>query len=145
MSAQAIYATDIATTPEQLWAALTHPELTQQYFLGRRLQSDWKIGSEFELVKENGRVESRGTVLDCKPPHRLSVTWHAARRALQPQQSDPIVTFELQRRGGLVRLTVDEFHTQPHEEEVLKRGGWPMILSSLKNLLETGRLPTNPR
>ncbi len=34
-----VYVTYIATTPEKLWAALTGPEFTRQYFFGRRVES----------------------------------------------------------------------------------------------------------
>jgi hypothetical protein len=53
--------------------------------------------------------------------------------------------------GDTVRLTTTEIHDEPIEEKYLEGGrqGWPMILSGLKTLLETGHpllipAPTSP-
>lgn len=35
-----VFVTYIVTTPEKLWAALTSPQFTRQYFFGRRVESD---------------------------------------------------------------------------------------------------------
>jgi hypothetical protein len=43
--------------------------------------------------------------------------------------------------GGAVRLMVQTFQPQPADPRLLEgaRNGWPLILSSLKSLLETGK------
>ena len=43
------YVTYIATTPEKLWQALTDSELTQQYWGGTRVTSDWQVGSKCSI------------------------------------------------------------------------------------------------
>src|ERR1700754_3078636 len=40
-----VYTTYIKTTPERLWAALTDPKFTEQYW-GLHHETDWKVGSE---------------------------------------------------------------------------------------------------
>jgi len=52
-----------------------------------------------------------------------------------------IVTFQIDPLGDLVRLTMTESHPTPIDEKYLEGGrrGWPVILSGLKSLLETGR------
>jgi uncharacterized protein YndB with AHSA1/START domain len=57
-----VFVTYIVTTPEKLWEALTNGEFTSQYFFGRRIESDWKVGSPFKLVMEDGRIDSQGKV-----------------------------------------------------------------------------------
>jgi hypothetical protein len=49
------------------------------------------------------------------------------------------VSFELEPHGELVKLTVvhDNFEPGSRMAEMVS-GGWPMVLSSLKTLLETG-------
>jgi Activator of Hsp90 ATPase homolog 1-like protein len=52
------------------------------------------------------------------------------------------VTFDLEPRGKVVKLTVT--HDNLDEGGKTLRdisGGWPMVLASLKSLLETGRVP----
>jgi len=39
-----VYETYIRTTPEKVWAAITNPEFTRQYWGGGSNVSDWKKG-----------------------------------------------------------------------------------------------------
>ena len=54
------YVTYIATTPEKLWAALTTGDFTRQYFFGRCIESDWRVGSSWTLWMEDGRIDCNG-------------------------------------------------------------------------------------
>jgi hypothetical protein len=50
------------------------------------------------------------------------------------------VTFDLEATGDLVKLTVTHKIDKPQSNLIDKvANGWPMILSSLKTLLETGQ------
>lgn len=69
------YVTDIATTPEQLWEALTSGDFTYQYWGGRRIESAWKPGSPVKHVREDGGTDWQGEVLEADPPKRLSYTF----------------------------------------------------------------------
>src|SRR5262249_53373558 len=37
----------IKTTPEQLWEAITNPEMRRKYTFGLRIESDWTPGSRY--------------------------------------------------------------------------------------------------
>ncbi len=136
-----VYVTYIATTPEKLWAALTGPEFTPAYFFGRRVESDWKVGSPFILRMEDGRIDVQGKVLECDPPRRLSVTWHVEWIEEFRHLPEAHVTFQLDPLADVVRLTMTESHPERIDDKYLEGGrrGWPVILSGLKSLLETGR------
>ncbi|HLQ26487.1 MAG TPA: SRPBCC family protein [Acidiferrobacterales bacterium] len=136
-----IYVTYIATTPEKLWAALTGGEFTKQYFFGRRIESDWKVGSPWTLWMEDGRIDCNGKVLESDPPRKLSITWHVEWMEEFRHLPDAIVTYQLDPLGGVVRLTVMESHDESLAEKYKEGGrrGWPVILCGLKSLLETGR------
>lgn len=138
---EAVYVTYIATTPEKLWAALTGGEFTRQYFFGRRIESDWKVGSPWTLWMEDGRVDCNGKVLESDPSRRLSLTWHVEWLEEFRRLPDTIVTFQLEPLGDVVRLTVTESHDEALPEKYKEGGrrGWPIILCGLKSLLETGR------
>ena len=45
-----VYETYIRTTPKKLWAAITKPAFTRQYWAGVDNVSDWKKGSKWEHV-----------------------------------------------------------------------------------------------
>jgi hypothetical protein len=52
-----------------------------------------------------------------------------------------LVTFQIDPLGEVVRLTMTESHQEPVEDKLLEGGrrSWPIILSGLKTLFETGR------
>ena len=135
-----VFVTYIVTTPEKLWEALTNGESTKQYFFGRRIESDWKVGSPFKLVMEDGRIDSQGKVLESEPPRRLAVTWHVEWMEEFHHLPGAIVTFQIESLGDVVRFTVKEFHSEGLSKKYIEGGrrGWPITLSGLKTLLETG-------
>jgi uncharacterized protein YndB with AHSA1/START domain len=140
-----VFFTYIATTAEKLWEALTNGDFTKHYFFGRRMESDWKTGSSFKLLIMDGRIDSQGKVLEADPPRRLVLTWHVEWMDEFRHLPEAIVTFQIDPLGDVVRFTVSEFHPAGIDEKYLEGGrrGWPIILSGLKTLLETGRpLPT---
>ena len=134
---QFVYATYIRTTPEKLWAALTTPEFTRQYWSGNNV-SDWKRGSKWQHLSEDKDpiVRVTGEVLESQPPKRLVLSWAA------PQDPADVsrATFEIEPIADLVRLVVTHDDFQPNSPMVAKvSGGWPLVLSNLKSLLETGK------
>lgn len=133
-----VYVTYIATTPEKLWSALTQGEITRQYWGGEQI-SDWKPGSNWEHRRNvpERKVAMVGTVIESDPPKRLVFSW-AHPRDRERKEGHSRVTFDVERAGELVRLTVT--HEQLEAEMARSvSGGWPLVLSNLKSLLETGR------
>ena len=69
------------------------------------------------------------------PPHRLVVT----RRTPSGGEASR-VTYLVEPHEGVVKLTVTHDGLVPGSEmDRGIRGGWPVVLSSLKTLLETGQ------
>jgi uncharacterized protein YndB with AHSA1/START domain len=135
-----VYVIYIASTAERVWDALTEPEFTSQYFFGRRVESDWKAGSPWKLLMEDGRIDVQGRVLVSQRPRLLEVTWHVEWNEEARALPENRVRYEIEPAGESVRLTMTEIHDVPIEEKYLEGGrqGWPMILSGLKTMLETG-------
>lgn len=134
-----VYVIYIAASPQRVWQALTSAECTSQYFFGRTVDSDWRAGSPWVLRTPDGRVEVQGEVRESDPPRRLVVSWNLAADASLPEC---LVSYDVEQVGeNLVRLTMIEAHPTPIPAHLLEGGrqGWPMILSGLKTLLETGR------
>lgn len=132
-----VYTTYIETTAEKLWQALTDGDFTERYWFGHRVASAWEIGSPYKFAKQgNNRIE--GKVLAFEPPKRLSYTWDPFTPDADRERTSR-VTFDLEPRGRVVKLTVT--HDNLDEGGKTLRdisGGWPMVLASLKSLLETG-------
>ncbi|MDB5611844.1 MAG: ATPase [Bradyrhizobium sp.] len=132
-----VYTTYIETSAEKLWQALTDADFTERYWFGYRVASDWKPGSHYEFAKQ-GANSVEGNVLELDPPKRLIYTWNPCSPEAKRERVSR-VTFDLEPRGKVVKLTV----THDNLEEGGKTlrdisGGWPMVLASLKSLLETG-------
>jgi uncharacterized protein YndB with AHSA1/START domain len=136
-----VFVTYILTTPDKLWEALTNSGSTEQSFLGQRMESDWTVGSTWKLLMEDGRIDSQGTVLESDPPRRLCISWRVEWVEEYRNLPESKLTFQIDPLGEVVRLTVSEFHHPSIDEKHIEGGrrGWPVVLSSLKSLLETGR------
>lgn len=134
-----VYVTYIRTTPEKLWEALIRPEFTQQFFFATVQESEWKVGASWKMVGPDGTVADSGDVLEYDPPTRLVLAWRNEFKPELKAEGDSRMTYELEAQGEMVKLTV--LHEMDKEGSLLIRSvsnGWPLILSSLKSLLETG-------
>jgi uncharacterized protein YndB with AHSA1/START domain len=135
-----VYVTYILSTPEKVFEAITKPEIARAYW-GHENVSDWKVGSEWRHIRadEKRDIQLVGKVIESAPPKRLVISW-----ANESQKDDPTktsrVTFDVEPQGEMVRLTVshDELEAGGGMEKGIRRG-WPLVLSSLKSFLETGR------
>lgn len=134
-----IYVTYIATTPEKLWRALTEGDFTRQYWGGRSITSEWKVGASVNHIRSDGGIDWEGEVLRSEPPRLLSYTFHMLISDKHRGERPSRVTFELESLASVVRLRLshDEFAPDSATLETTSHG-WPAILSSLKSLLETG-------
>src|SRR5271157_2878043 len=135
-----VYVTYIRTTPEKLWQALTDPEITRRFWFGCRQESEWKTGSPWRIMLPDGRLADSGEILEIGPPRRLAVSWRNEFKPELREEGYSRMTYELEeQKGGSVKLTVIHEMDRPGAKFIeAVSTGWPMILSSLKSLLETG-------
>ena len=134
----------IKTTPERLWEALTDGELRRIYTFGVGVVSDWTPGSSYESVHAAGRgAITEGENLEVEPPRRLVQSFRALWSDDVRAQGTSRVTYEIEPVGDSCCLTVTHDQLAENANPELY-GGWPMILSGLKTLLETGEALTTP-
>ncbi|MDQ0469439.1 ArsR/SmtB family transcription factor [Labrys wisconsinensis] len=128
------YSIFIDAAPERIFQALTDGAFTRQYWAGRRIASDWTVGSPVHFyIEDSEDFDISGTVLDYAPPTRLSYSW---RKPAEPEAAASTVVFELLPFGGSVQLKITH---APLPSDSTARTGWVAILSSLKSLLEAGK------
>jgi uncharacterized protein YndB with AHSA1/START domain/DNA-binding transcriptional ArsR family regulator len=134
-----VYEIYIRATPERIWQAITDPALVQRYYFNSVIESDFRPGSPVIYKQANtGRLDIEGEIVEADPPrklvHTMAVRW-------DPDVNDEPtrVTWEITPMGEacLLSVTHDGFTSQTETYRQTK-GGWPMILSGLKTLLETG-------
>ena len=136
-----VYVTYIRTTPEKLWRALTAPEFTRQYWAGTWQDCTWEKGASWKLMIPDGRVGDAGEVLEIDPPRRLVLSWRNHFKPELEAEGMSRATFELEQEDDMVKLTVIHEIGKPDSKFIeAVSGGWPLILASLKSLLETGQV-----
>ena len=134
-----VYVTYIRTTPAKLWQALIDPEFTRLYWCATRHESEWKPGAPWRLMIPDGRVGDGGEILEIEPERRLVLTWRNEFKPELRAEGYSRMTYELEKQGDAVKLTIIHEMDKPESKLIQAvSGGWPMILASLKSLLETG-------
>jgi uncharacterized protein YndB with AHSA1/START domain len=133
----------IKTTPEKLWEAITDSEMRAKYSFGVGTESDWSPGSEYRSEVPGVIEIAEGENLEVDPPRKLVQSFTALWSDAVKAQGTSRVTWEIEPVGSSCQLTVT--HDQlPDDANPELFGGWPMILSGLKTLLESGEQIDTP-
>ncbi len=132
----------IKTTAERLWKAITDTEMRRSYNFGVVVTSDWTAGSRYQGAG-GGNTIFEGENLEADPPRRLVQSFNALWGEDVKSEGTSRVTWEIEPVGDscLLRVTHDNLREDANSQLY---GGWPMILSGLKTLLETGETLTTP-
>jgi uncharacterized protein YndB with AHSA1/START domain len=141
--AMTVFETYIKTTPERLWEAITDPEMRAKYSFGVQTDSDWTNGSSYKSSVPSVIDIAEGENTEVDPPRRLVQTFRALWSDEVKSAGTSRVTWEIEPVGSSCRLRVT--HDQLAEDANSELyGGWMMILSGLKTLLETGEQLDTP-
>lgn len=131
-----VYTMYIRSTPKKTWDAITKPEFTRQYWGEMANVSDWKKGAKWEHVTADNEAWIVGKVVESTPPRRLVLTWADPGKLKEESR----VIFEIEPDRDMVCLTVTHDQLKPGSKmESGVARGWPLVLSSLKTFLETGK------
>jgi uncharacterized protein YndB with AHSA1/START domain len=133
----------IQTTPERLWEAITDKEMRAKYSFGVGTESDWTPGSEYRAGVPGVIEIASGENIEVDPPRRLVQSFKALWSEEVEREGTSRVTWEIEPVGDSCRLAVTHDQLEEGANSELW-GGWPMILSGLKTLLETGELLDTP-
>jgi len=143
-SMEKVFEIYIKTTPERLWEAITDREMRASYNFGVGVTSDWTAGSHYEGTHGSAPAALlEGENLEVDPPHRLVQSFAALWGDDVRREGTSRVTWEIEQVQDSCRLTVTHDQLREGANGELY-GGWPMILSGLKTLLETGESLTTP-
>jgi uncharacterized protein YndB with AHSA1/START domain/DNA-binding transcriptional ArsR family regulator len=133
----------IKTTPERLWEAITDPDMRRRYTFGAVVESDWSPGSTYEATGQPLGLIFAGENLEVDPPRRLVQSFNALWSDEVKGEGTSRVTWEIEPVEDSCRLSVTHDQLREGANEELY-GGWMMVLSGLKTLLETGEQLTTP-
>jgi uncharacterized protein YndB with AHSA1/START domain/DNA-binding transcriptional ArsR family regulator len=136
-----VYQVFIKATPQQIWDAITKPEFTSRYFYGTLVDAELKPGGKFVYhAADRSFLMTDGEVIASEPPRRLVATWRALWMPELAAEQPGRVSWEIEpQEGGFCKLVVvhDQLEGAPKTAKEVS-GGWMLILSGLKTLLETG-------
>lgn len=141
MKSKFVYISYIKATPEKLWQSLTTPDLVKEYWFGMNIKCDWKVGSPWTLSFQDERVADTGEIIEFDPSKRMVIKWRNEWKPEMKEEGFSRCTINLEQTDGAIKLTVT------HEIDILNSkfieavsDGWPIIISNLKSLLETGEV-----
>jgi uncharacterized protein YndB with AHSA1/START domain len=129
----------INASAEEVWKAVTTPELIKQWFFGVDTVTDWKVGSPLVHKGEyQGKpYKDKGEVLRFEPPGLLVHShWSPVSGKPDSPENYQEVTWALSERNGATELTITEHNLPSDEAKAVSEGSWKTVLNNLKELLE---------
>jgi uncharacterized protein YndB with AHSA1/START domain len=134
-----VYVIYIRTTLEKLWQALIDPEFTRRYWNETWQESDWEPGSSWRILNPDGHVTNSGKILEIESQRRLVLSWLNEFKPELREEGYSRLTYEIVKPGASVKLTLIHESDNPDSKFIAAASeGWPLILASLKSLIETG-------
>ena len=131
--------TDVAASPERVWAALTDPAQIATYMQGSRVTTTWEVGSPITWDGEyDGRpYQDKGEVLTYDEPRVLSVTHYSP---MMGQQDEPenyhTLVYTLTENGDGTHLELTQDGNESEEQAEQFSANWQGILDGLKATVE---------
>lgn len=118
-----------------VWDALTNADMTEKYWGGTRIESDWKTGSTI-VYRRNGEITDEHELLELVPQRLIEHTFKPLFGEFKDEPSS-LVSIILSEEGSATRINVLHRRFPPLSRVYTAcRSGWPEILRSLKDLLE---------
>lgn len=127
-------------SPDDVWRAITDPDLIARYYFGTRVRSDWHPGSAITWSGEydGKQYEDHGTILEVLPRERLVHTHFSplSGREDVPENYHTLTwTLDPDDEGTTVTLTQDNNHSYDEVEHSEKN--WHQVLEGLKGVVES--------
>jgi uncharacterized protein YndB with AHSA1/START domain len=137
-----VYQLYIKASPDEIWEAITTPELVAQYFHESRLETPIVAGGRWKAWSpDHTKLWIDSPVLEFEPPRRLVHAWKSLYSDELALEDESRVTWELEPfDGGYTKVTVvhDRLDGAPKTAASVSGEGWMFVLSGLKTLVETG-------
>jgi uncharacterized protein YndB with AHSA1/START domain len=130
---------EIRSPMKNVWHALTDPDITQQYFFGCLVESDWIVGSPIAFKRKILWIfpfELKGTIIKMDRGRFLQYTLKN-----RDSNTESTVTIELYDEAGrtIVSITDDVGDAGNDAENRYERSvkGWDKVLTGLKQVTES--------
>ena len=137
---------NIRATREEVWDALTKPEIIKQYFFGTNTQTDWKPGHAIRFTGEwQGKTyEDKGTVLDIEKYKLIKYSYWSSISGIEDKPENyAILTYEITGEDDNITVSVLQENIPDEKMKTHSEENWNKVLQGLKNLLEKNLKPAD--
>lgn len=146
-AATQVYQLYIRANQQQVWDAITTPEIVAKFFHGAQIEPTYEVGGKLRSWSpDRSQMWGDDTVLEIDPPRRLVQTWRSLYDPETAAEPESRVTWEIEGQpGGFSKLTLTHDKLDASPKTAAGVTGWSYILSNLKTVIETGQpLPPPP-
>lgn len=129
----------IDATTEEVWKALTTPELIKQYFFDTNAVSDWKVGSPilFHGEWEGKTYEDKGTIKEIIPQKLFRYSYWSSLSGIEEKPENYVdITYALTEENGGTTLVITQENIPDEKMREHSEGNWNKVVEGLKNLVE---------
>ena len=136
------YEAYIRASVDDVWSAITDGKQTAQYFYGSPVRSDLRTGGDFLYMTPDGKDRMvEANIFAIEPKRRLILDEYRMLYAPAVAADKPSrETWEVTPMGEICKVVVVHDQLTPNGPTYKDvASGLPLIVSSMKSLLETGR------
>jgi len=130
----------VDASAEDVWRAITEPDLVAKYYFGTRVESEWQPGGPIAWSGEYEGKEyhDHGTVLEVVPRERLV---HTHFSPLSGREDVPenyhTLTWLIEPDGDGTRLTLTQDNNHSYDDVEHSEKNWQQVLEGLKTVVES--------
>ncbi|MCA4131237.1 SRPBCC domain-containing protein [Arthrobacter sp. M4] len=139
-AADAVASIVVNAPRQEVWEALTTPELVKQYFLGTTVASTWEVGSPITFSGEwQGKsYQDHGVILASEPPGLLRYT-HYSPSGGKPDEPENyhVVEYRVAEADAGSAVTITQANNSSESEVVESEKTWRLVLGNLKEFVES--------
>ncbi|MDF2436586.1 MAG: hypothetical protein K0Q95_962 [Bacteroidota bacterium] len=129
----------INSSIDNVWEALTNPELIKKYFFGTTTRTDWKAGSPitFSGEWEGKKYEDKGTILEVQPKEMIKYEYWSSMSGTEDKPENYIpITYEIATENDQTKVMITQENIASEEMKKHSLENWKKVLNNLKELLE---------
>lgn len=134
-----VYQAFINAPTDKVWNAIVDGDATVQYFYGTRVESEWEPGSKIVYTNGDGSIAADGEIISIEHGSRVEMTFTARWDPELAAEGPAREVWLVEESGQLTKLTIELYDVAEGSKTLDDFvNGFPLIVSGMKTLLETG-------